>query len=544
MKNTEMIDNVAPPSQKTIDKHNYALDALSKLTIQFAINPDFNNLLNILLMTISGQFATTSAFAYIFNPNANDNKPIFLGLGKFQNDKQLHDLVSNDQFINLFPAHQRPLLISELTEIKGEIGLLAESLGNLGVSAIIGLPHGDRYIGIIGIGEKVNKKPLGESDLDLFASMIITITPLIVNSFLFMEIHNLSAWYRDILNGVNQGVITMDMRHRILDINSAGRIILEHIHGKKIINSQNDIEYLFPAELFPGWIEYILEAIITEENITPRQLISKSPDGEHILNVQINRIESKDLNQRDYILIFDDITAQKESEQRLYQQEKLAEKGLMASSIAHELNNFLTLILGGIEITLLAVNNKNPERVMASLDKLKIHAEAMERFTAGLMDYGRMDSTKKLIDLNSLISDVLLFLRVQKKFKSLKFIMELQRGLPKLLLDEDQIAQLLINFLNNSADAIEEKDSSHGKIEICSFISGNKVGFSIEDNGKGIPPEIKNRLFKSYLTTKKHGHGYGLATCARILRQHGAEFNIKSEVGVGTKITIEFSLEE
>ena len=82
----------------------------------------------------------------------------------------------------------------------------------------------------------------------------------------------------------------------------------------------------------------------------------------------------------------------------------------MASTISHELNNFLGLILGGVEIAGMALKKNNTEKVAATLEKLKANVSKMERFTHGLMDYTKLNSTKQVSDLNTVIADVLSFL--------------------------------------------------------------------------------------------------------------------------------------
>ena len=212
----------------------------------------------------------------------------------------------------------------------------------------------------------------------------------------------------------------------------------------------------------------------------------------------------------------------------------------MASSIAHELNNFLGLVLGGVELAERAVQKNDLKRLAGTLEKLKLTVAKMERFTSGLMDYSRLNTSKALRDLNGVITDVLSFVSVQKKFSDITITTQLDKSIPKTDMDDQQIAQLLLNLLNNAADAIKEAHRPTGKILVRTFSANEMLHFSISDNGVGIAPELKEKLFRSHFTTKEKGHGYGLVTVGNIITNHAATVQIDSEVGKGTTFTFQF----
>ncbi len=176
------------------------------------------------------------------------------------------------------------------------------------------------------------------------------------------------------------------------------------------------------------------------------------------------------------------------------------------------------------------------------LEKLKANVSKMERFTHGLMDYTKLNSTKQVSDINTVIADVLSFLTGQKRFTGIAVDSELDASIPPFDLDTDQMSQLLLNLLNYAADAIREAERP-GQINIKTQCSDGTAVLSVSDNGIGIKPEIKERLFKNHLTTKEKGHGYGLVTCARVLDNHKAEVTIETDLGVGTTFTVVFPLD-
>jgi signal transduction histidine kinase len=166
----------------------------------------------------------------------------------------------------------------------------------------------------------------------------------------------------------------------------------------------------------------------------------------------------------------------------------------------------------------------------------------MVRYTAGLMDYTRLETNKQKANLNEIITDVLSFLVVQRRFSRNTIKTELDSALPILELDADQIAQLLLNMLNNASDAISETKQNCGVIEIKTALSGDSVVLQISDNGAGMSNEVKEKLFNKQLSTKSSGHGYGLVTCGKIIKNHGGKIEIISQPGAGATFKIYFPL--
>lgn len=527
-----------------IDKRSLALDALSKLTCQFAHRPDCKELIDVLILTISGQFSVASAFASVRNPESANNSSFFVGTGKFQT-KHADELAAwTARHTRFFLENPRPFRVSELPEdlVSADESSILESCG---VKLVAPFIHGETFIGVVGLGEKVTRKAFEDSEIELLHTLANTITPFIANSFLFMEIASLNAWYRQILDSVSHGVFIFDQSFCLQGINSAGWKILREFNEQ--LPEATDltgtpIAELFPETTFSRWSRYFVGGPGIRRGMTMRKLVAKNEDTERIFNVGLTTTGDTTGAQRSLVVTLDDVTNQKESEQRMFDLEKLAAKGVMASSISHELNNFLALILGGVELAQMAMKKGNIEKTTASLDKLRMNTQKMERFTAGLMDYNRLEARKELADLNALITDVLSFVVVQKKFTRLTISTDLDPAIPEFVMDSDQIAQLLLNLMNNAADAIRDSQKPGGAIKVSSRFENQHVLLEVADNGVGMKPETRDKVFRAHFTTKEDGHGYGLVTCAKILSNHRAEVDVESELGEGSTFKFRFPI--
>ena len=528
------------------ERQMMALDTLSKLAKQFSNRPDFGQLNELLVLTLSGQFSAPNACALIRQPGTRSQVALLYATGSFRNDKLLLSQELTDEHCTHFLKNSAPTDVLELTQdaCTANLGFM---MAECGVKLVVPLLHNDGLIGIIGLGEKVTRKPFEQSDLELLDTLVNTITPFLSSSFLFWEKAGLNKWYLDILNGVKQGVFVFDSHHRLKKVNTTGFNILKTFKPHLVHLSSLDrvpIELIFQDNIFGIWAGRFKEAADSPQGKLIENMVATSGDIKRIYNVHISQVTSGSVLETDLIITLDDITDQKESEHRLFELQKLADMGAMASSISHELNNFLGLVLGGVELAQMAQKRGDAAGVDSNLEKTKKSISKMERFTSGLMDYTKLDTMKKLENLNSVIRDVLVYVTAQEKFGRIRVIPELDPRVPDFEIDADQVAQLILNLTNNAADAINEAQREVGKIVIKTMADNSSASLSVSDNGVGMTPEVKEKLFKTHMTTKEHGHGHGLVTCGKIIDNHGAEVSVETELGTGTTFTLRFPLSQ
>jgi signal transduction histidine kinase len=533
---------VSDAGNEPIERRLLALDALSKLARQFCEKPDFKQLMSVLLMTLCGQFSVGDTVAILKRPRSGACGQTFFATGRFRKQGDLAALDISSENCAVLLCGQNACKLQDLDLSDRHSGVIP-ALRESGVSLICPLVHNDDLLGIIGMGDRVNGKATSQEDVDLLIAIVGTITPFLANTYLFWEIGRLNTWYLDVLNSVKQGVFVFDSANRLKKINAAGLGILKtfrpDVTGADCLNDK-PIEDLFPAEAFGKLVCEAVTAKVGGGATESRNVVAGSGETERIYNLKLSESSEGGENGTDLIMTLDDVTHQKESETRLFNLQQLADRGVMASSISHELRNFLGLILGGLELTQVAVNRGDGDKANDNLDKLKSTVENLERFASGLMDYTNLTVDKQTSSINSVISDVISFISGQPRFKRITLTPELESDLPDLMIDSDQIAQLLLNLLNNAADAIAEVPRSEGEIKVETRSDEAEVALIISDNGIGVKPEVKDGLFRTRQTTKEHGHGYGLVTCASIIESHNATVAVDSEPGEGSVFTIHF----
>ncbi|MHA2027780.1 MAG: sensor histidine kinase [Candidatus Kariarchaeaceae archaeon] len=225
--------------------------------------------------------------------------------------------------------------------------------------------------------------------------------------------------------------------------------------------------------------------------------------------------------------------------------------GLVASGMAHEINNNLMKITGYADI---ALSNANlEEKTKQSIISLKKIASQTGQTINQLLTYtGNTSISSVWIDLNRLLINALDSMRsIIPNTVSVNF--DLNHNIPKIHIDQALIKQVVTNLVENAKDAIED---DHGNITISTGISyveksdisdsnfeynlypGEFVYFEISDTGIGIDPEDYERIFEPFFTTKFIGKGLGLAVVLGILRAHQAVIQVTSEKGEGSSFKI------
>ncbi|HUI69197.1 MAG TPA: cache domain-containing protein [Spirochaetia bacterium] len=219
----------------------------------------------------------------------------------------------------------------------------------------------------------------------------------------------------------------------------------------------------------------------------------------------------------------------------LIQTEKLAAIGKLAAGVAHEINNPLTGVLTNSSLLLEDIPQGDPMR--EELQVIVDETLRCRKIVKGLLDFARQTKPQKqIVDLNSVVEDVLNFVRNQASFRDIAIEADLQAGLPAVMADRDQMRQVVLNIVLNAAEAMPKG----GSIRIFSHNdqATRQIEVTIADSGPGIPDEIKGKLFEPFFTTKKSGTGLGLAIAYGIMERHKGTIKVESQRGKGTTISL------
>lgn len=208
---------------------------------------------------------------------------------------------------------------------------------------------------------------------------------------------------------------------------------------------------------------------------------------------------------------------------------RIATLGELATSIAHEINQPLAAIVTNGETSLrwLARPDQNTEKVTQLTTRIVSNARRASDIIQRIRGMAaKQDPEKRLIDLNEVVEEALLFIRHDVDSKSVALSTALGSELPRVMGDRIQLQQVIINLLVNSVQAMAQSGQPTRRIDIQTSIhEQGSVVFSVFDNGPGIAAADLAHIFDSFFSTKDAGIGIGLTICQSIIAAHGGRIS-------------------
>ena len=237
--------------------------------------------------------------------------------------------------------------------------------------------------------------------------------------------------------------------------------------------------------------------------------------------------------------ISEDITEQKETEARMAEAERLAAIGELSAGMAHEINNPLAVVVLYSEIVL---GEDLPEAVRQDIEVVRSSAHRAATIVRNLLLFSRRSTpVKQLRHMDQLVERCLETLADELRSDGIEIVNDIPENLPPVLVDEHQIAEVLLNILSNARQACASADG-HGRITLSAQYTEDVLRIKIQDNGPGIPQDIQQRIFEPFFTTKDvgSGTGLGLSLSFGIMAKHDGGILVESEEGRGATFILEF----
>ncbi|EOQ88126.1 GHKL domain protein [Leptospira yanagawae serovar Saopaulo str. Sao Paulo = ATCC 700523] len=228
-----------------------------------------------------------------------------------------------------------------------------------------------------------------------------------------------------------------------------------------------------------------------------------------------------------------------ERQNQLIESEKLASLGLLSAGIAHEINNPLNFITGGYYGLLEVVQSSgiSQEKIKLYLDAIKVGVERTTKIVKGLNQYTRSgDSLDETISVEEMLENCLVILSHSLRDKII-VKKDFSEGDLFIRGNSGKIHQVFLNIFTN---AIQSMEKNGGELSIITSTLDETISIHIEDTGTGIQKEHLSQIAIPFFTTKEPGKGVGLglSIASKILKEHSGSLEVKSEWGLGTRITI------
>jgi predicted RND superfamily exporter protein len=223
--------------------------------------------------------------------------------------------------------------------------------------------------------------------------------------------------------------------------------------------------------------------------------------------------------------------------------------GGIPPGIAHELKQPLNTIKVGSEFLKQTVGQKQPlntEQLSRVVTQISSQVDRASAIINRLVELGRKPGTETaLININHPLQDTLAMIENELRLDDIQLTVALAESLPLIRANDQRLAQVFFNLLTNAKEALAEKPQPSSSalektITVHTANEKNSVTVKISDNGIGIPPHLKDRIFEPFFSTKSEGggKGLGLAICNQIIISYRGRISVESQEGIGTTVIL------
>jgi len=220
----------------------------------------------------------------------------------------------------------------------------------------------------------------------------------------------------------------------------------------------------------------------------------------------------------------------------------LSQLSAIVGGFAHEIRNPLSTV--SLNLKLLAEEWREPanpaeERAKKRVAILQQEVNRLQNILDEFLRIARPPALDRQPgDMNRLLRSLVPFVEPELKRRGIAIRLYCDHSIPLIQMDGDRVRQALLNLVLNAQHALEEQED--GEIALTTQVRGENLVVSIIDNGPGIRPELLDRIFKAWYSTRPDGSGLGLPIARRIITEHGGDIRVQSELGRGTRFDLIF----
>jgi PAS domain S-box-containing protein len=391
------------------------------------------------------------------------------------------------------------------------------------------------------LGRKASAEPLSSEDMSLLSAVAAQAAIALENGRLYRqlrtkadELERMRQFSENILESLNDGLAVLDRNGRVVRWNRP----MEELYG---VRHEEAVGQALTGLVDTDVVALLREAPDGAAYYKIPLLSRHQPPRRLLVNVGMTPLRDSHAGVVGTIVIIEDISSRVQLEEQLQISEKMASIGLLAAGVAHEVNTPLTGISSFTQMLLEGASPDDPKT--AVLEKIERQTFRAAKIVNGLLNLARpaqVDSGP--CDVNTVINDVLSLLEHQFKNSSIQVRKELAAAGPAVQAIEHKLQQVFLNLFLNARDAMPKG----GWLTIVTRQEPGVAIVEVGDTGSGIPAEQLSRIYDPFFTTKAigKGTGLGLSITYGIVQEHGGTISCDSQVGHGTRFTIQLPLAE
>ena len=326
------------------------------------------------------------------------------------------------------------------------------------------------------------------------------------------------------------------LEEAVLFFDNTGRLMMAGEAAERMLGKSHDqmigtgLDELFPPSTVLGGV--IGNAVKTRQSVHS-QPVTISRDGSSNIRLLVSvEVLRKGLgDQMGTLVKLRDVDSRRQLERQLDVSSRLAAISRLTGGVAHEIKNPLNAMALHLEVLRSRLDTEQPE-----LEVIAREIKRLDNVVKTFLNFNRpIELQARPLDLDEVVQQVLALVSVDAEAKNIHIETELT---DKLWLngDPDLLKQAILNVVNNGLEAMSEG----GKLVIRTEWIADECQIRVTDAGSGIAPEIQEKIFNLYFTTKQQGSGIGLATTFRVVQLHSGTIDFVSEPGRGTTFRLRF----
>ncbi len=352
------------------------------------------------------------------------------------------------------------------------------------------------------------------------------------------ELYRTRDYMTNVANHSPMIIVTLDLGGNILSFNPGAEDSIGH-RAEDVVGQSVGI--FFPDEEERRELQ---KRVFRDGAVRDHETHLVRKDGTRVpVSMTISQLKDADGNAVGTVTIAKDISARRALMNQVLQSERMAAVGRLAAGVAHEINNPLA-IMGEIAGYLNELLEDDPkvedgetrDELDSGLPKIVQQVQRCRAITMRLLSFARKSAARvEVTDVNSALEEIIPFVAKDADRALIEITKRYAPNLPMVRIEEMQLQEIFINLINNAIQAVASVRETGGEIEISTRLEGGKVVAEVKDNGPGIDPEVADRLFDPFVTTKAPGQGtgLGLSICYAIVKRYDGEIQVHSTPGEG-----------
>jgi nitrogen-specific signal transduction histidine kinase len=434
-----------------------------------------------------------------------------------------------DSLVRWFELHAHLICRANLPQVEpAQRTLMRRALDTFGAEVIVPMHARGRIIGWLFFGHRVTGQRFDYNDLEGLMMLAEHVSTVLENALLYEEVTLQKTLAETLLKSIPPGIVATDEEATIRWYNSTA----EQILGIEAGDALNQ-----PIEAVGGRLAtFLRETLDAKENLPARQWID--PTTRRSLSVETRRLVDQK-NRLGAVAVVHDLTA----EDNLRQKQDLVDRAAfwtdLAASMSHEIRNPLVAIKTFAQ--LLPERFEDPDFRKDFNEIVVQEIDRLDRIITQINNFAHpSELVMKPVDVRSSVKKAIELARDRVAKNGITVDTTLPNDLPRILGDEDALTEAFAHLVANAAEATSGQSKPRITLAAKSIREGNRTSglvVTVQDNGKGISPDLREKIFSPFCTTKARGMGLGLPIVKRTVFDHNGRVDIDSNPH-GTSVSV------